>query len=133
MNTAQTHLEFSVYLAEEQSGQFIKKQTVGIAYLPHRHVTYHLHLYTFMNESFYILPSKISASKVTLMTRERGKGYFQRYIWHPVGTGEILSSIGVMKLKFDLFGPPIYMSLYPEEHITLPKPQPISISKKENV
>ena len=42
MNTTQTHLEFSVYLAEEQSGQLIKKQTVGIAYLPHRHVTYHL-------------------------------------------------------------------------------------------
>jgi len=112
------YYRFSVFLADETpEGRMIKKQSIGHAYLPEGHATYNLYLYTFQNQPFYIIPSRDDQKKVLVMTREINPQRTKKYLWHKIGEGNILAPQGVMKLTFDLFEAPIYVSLFPDENL----------------
>jgi hypothetical protein len=50
-----------------------KKNTVGMAYLKEGQSIYTLRLWTFLEDKFFLLPSKEDSAKYLLMTREPNK------------------------------------------------------------
>jgi hypothetical protein len=103
-----------------------KKNTVGMAYLKEGQTIYTLRLWTFLEDKFFMLPSKDDSTKYLLMTREPNKSQSSKnkYFWNIVGNAKADSSKGVVELNFDLFGKKIYMNIFPEESAT-PYGQPI--------
>lgn len=103
-----------------------KKNTVGMAYLKEGQTIYTLRLWTFLDDKFFMLPSKDDSTKYLLMTREPNKSQSSKnkYFWNIVGNAKADSVKGVMELNFDLFEKKIYMSFFPEESAT-PYGQPI--------
>ncbi len=94
-----------------------KKRTVGMAYLMEGHNSYTLRLWTFLEDKFYLLPSKDDSSKFSILTREasRSPTHKNKYFWNVVGNAQANASKGVIELNFDLFEKKIYMSIHPEE------------------
>lgn len=103
-----------------------KKKTVGMAYLKEGQNIYTLRLWTFLEDKFFLLPSKEDSSKYLLMTREPNKSNTSKnkYFWNIVGNAKADSSNGVIELSFDLFDKKLCMSMFPEESAT-PYGQPI--------
>lgn len=92
------------------------KRVVGSAYHRQGENLITLRLWMMMNERFYVLLSKADPSKYLVMTREenRNSKSSNKYFWHIVGSGVVDSKNGIVKLQFDLFDKPIFMSLHPD-------------------
>ncbi len=97
-----------------------KKNTVGMAYLKEGQTIYTLRLWTFLEDKFFMLPSKDDATKYLLMTREpnRSQSSKNKYFWNIVGNAKADSSKGIVELNFDLFDKKIYMTIFPEDSAT---------------
>lgn len=97
-----------------------KKNTVGMGYLKEGQNIYTLRLWTFLEDKFFLLPSKEDPTKYLLMTREPNKSSSSKnkYFWNIVGNAKTDSSKGVIEMNFDLFDKKIYMSIFPEESAT---------------
>ncbi len=111
------YYRFQVFHGEEQSeGKVSKTSTVGMSYLRNGQNVFTLRLWTFVHERFYLIPSKSDPSKYLIMTRESNKNpeSKNKYFWNIVGNGVANSVYGYIKMKFDLFESPIYMSIHPE-------------------
>lgn len=102
---------FEVYLDDKP-----KKRLVGSAYHREGEGLITLRLWTFAQEKFYVLLSKTDPTKYFVMTREENTNArnANKYFWHIVGNGIVDSKNGVVKLQFDLFDKPIFMSLHPD-------------------
>jgi hypothetical protein len=108
-----------------------KNKTVGMAYLKEGQGIYTLRLWTFLNEKYFLLPSKEDSSKYLLMTREPNKSGSSKnkYFWNIVGNAKVNSGMNVIELNFDLFEKKIFMSIFPDEspsqngHPQLDEPQ----------
>lgn len=109
-----------------------KKNTVGMAYLKEGQSIYTLRLWTFLEDKFFLLPSKEDSSKYLLMTREPNKSNTSKnkYFWNIVGNAKADSSKGVIELSFDLFDKKLFMSMFPEESAT-PYGQPVTDGELE--
>lgn len=109
-----------------------KKNTVGMAYLKEGQTIYTLRLWTFLEDKFFMLPSKDDSTKYLLMTREPNKSQSSKnkYFWNIIGNAKADSSKGVIELNFDLFEKKIYMNIFPEESAT-PYGQPIPDGAQE--
>lgn len=105
-----------------------RKNTVGMAYLKEGHGIYTLRLWTFLNDKFFLLPSKEDASKYLIMTREPNKSNNSKnkYFWNIVGNAQADSVRSLVELNFDLLEKKIYMNIFPEESAT-PYGQPIPL------
>ncbi len=108
-------------------GKIKKTKSVGMAYLKDGQSTYTIRLWTFVNEKFYLIPSKNDSSKYLVMTREPNKSLTakNKYFWNIVGNGVADSALGVIKLDFDLLNKSIYLSIHPEASafsVNLPEP-----------
>lgn len=105
-----------------------RRNTVGMAYLKEGHGIYTLRLWTFLNDKFFLLPSKEDSTKYLIMTREPNKATNSRnkYFWNIVGNAQTDSVKSVVELNFDLLEKKIYMSIFPEESAT-PYGQPIPL------
>jgi len=103
-----------------------KKNTVGMAYLKEGQSIYTLRLWTFLDDKYFLLPSKEDSTKYLLMTREPNKSSTSKnkYFWNIVGNAKADSAKGVIEMNFDLLDKKIYMSIYPEESAT-PYGQPV--------
>lgn len=103
-----------------------KKNTVGMAYLKEGQSIYTLRLWTFLDDKYFLLPSKEDSTKYLLMTREPNKSAKSKnkYFWNIVGNAKADSAKGVIEMNFDLLDKKIYMSIYPEESAT-PYGQPV--------
>lgn len=103
-----------------------KKNTVGMAYLKEGQSIYTLRLWTFLDDKYFLLPSKEDSTKYLLMTREPNKSATSKnkYFWNIVGNAKADSAKGVIEMNFDLLDKKIYMSIYPEESAT-PYGQPV--------
>ena len=103
-----------------------RKNTVGMAYLKEGHGIYTLRLWTFLNDKFFLLPSKEDANKYLIMIREPNKSANSKnkYFWNIVGNAQTNSVKSFVELNFDLLDKKIYMSIFPEESAT-PYGQPI--------
>lgn len=97
------------------------KRIVGSAYAREGESLITLSLWTMINEKFYVLLSKQDPSKYLVMTREENRNArnTNKYFWHIVGNGTVDTKSGVVKLDFDLFDRPIFMSLHPDKRPTL--------------
>ncbi|MCB9092186.1 MAG: hypothetical protein H6621_00360 [Halobacteriovoraceae bacterium] len=93
------------------------KKTIGMAYLREGQSIYTLRLWTFLEDKFFLLPSKEDASKYLLMTREpnRSESSKNKYFWNIVGNAQVQSAKNVIELDFDLFEKKIFMNIFPEE------------------
>lgn len=108
-------------------GRIKKTKSIGMAYLKDGQNTYTLRLWTFVNEKFYLIPNKTDASKYLVMTREPNKGAVakNKYFWNIVGNGVADSTLGVIKLDFDLLSKAIYVNIHPETSafsVKMPEP-----------
>ncbi len=94
-----------------------KKKTVGMAYLKEGQSIYTIRLWMFLEDKFYLLPSKDDSSKYLLMTRGPNKSSASKnkYFWNIVGNAKVLSGKNVIELDFDLLDKKIYMGIFPEE------------------
>lgn len=107
-----------------------RSKTVGMAYLKEGQNTYTIRLWTFVDDRFYLIQNRNDPSKYILLTREVNKNpnAKSKFIWNIVGNGQCETNFGVIKLQFDLFHGPIYMSVFPEAAATtssLPNPEEI--------
>jgi hypothetical protein len=130
MNTQNTqdnksfeNFRFEIFKGRVASdGTFAKTRTVGHAYLRSGKHAYRVKLFGALSERFVIVPKKDCSDKFTILTKEevqtQEKG--KRTYWNVVGDGETLSPQGVMKLDFDLYGKPLFMSLYPSNSGNVP-------------
>jgi hypothetical protein len=100
----------------DQNGKIKRNKSVGMAYLKDGQNTYTLRLWTFVNEKFYLIPSKTDSSKYLVMTRELNKNpqAKNKFFWNIVGNGVADSALGVITLQFDLLSKPIYVGIHPE-------------------
>src|SRR3989338_7396091 len=94
-----------------------KKRSHGIAWLIEGHKTFTIKLFTFMNEKFFLLPTKEDPAKYVLMTREPTKSAKTKgkYHWNVIGNGVANSTQGCVEINLDLLGTKICMNLHPEE------------------
>lgn len=121
MNAAQNQkteesFRFDIYKGKlAQDGSFQKTRIAGHAYLRSGKHAYKVKLFSLTKDRFVIVPSDNDRDVFKILTKEevvtKDKG--KRTYWNVVGEGEMISSAGVMKLKFDLFGESLYMSIYP--------------------
>ncbi len=97
-----------------------------MAYLKEGQIIYTLRLWTFLEDKFFLLPSKEDSTKYLLMTREPNKSPSSKnkYFWNIIGNAQTDSTKGVIEMNFDLFDKKIYMSIFPEESAT-PYGQPV--------
>lgn len=94
-----------------------KNKTVGMAYLKEGQGIYTLRLWTFLDDKYFLLPSKEDSSKYLLMTREPNKSGSNKnkYFWNIVGNAKVISGKNVVELNFDLLDKKIFMSIFPDE------------------
>lgn len=99
-----------------KEGRFERSKSVGMAYLVDGRSIYTLRLWTLLDARFFLIASKNSLSRFLLMTREPTKDHRakNKYHWNIVGNGQSDTIAGVIRLDFDLFAQPIYMSIFPE-------------------
>jgi hypothetical protein len=97
-----------------------KKNTVGMAYLKEGQSMYTLRLWTFLEDKFYLLPSREDSAKYLVMTREPNKtpNSKNKYFWNIVGNAKANSANGVLEINFDLFEKKVFMNLFPETSAT---------------
>ena len=97
-----------------------KNKTVGMAYLKEGQGIYTLRLWTFLDDKYFLLPSKEDSSKYLLMTREPNKSGTSKnkYFWNIVGNAKVQSGKNVIELNFDLLDKKIYMNIFPEETVS---------------
>lgn len=110
------YYRFQLFQKAEESAPTDKKKKVGMAYLKDGQSLYTLRLWTFLEDRFYLLPSKDDPSKYLLMTRElnRVANPKSKYFWNVVGHGEADTASGCIEIHFDLFEKPVLMSIFPE-------------------
>ncbi len=111
----------------KNDGNHDKPRSVGMAYLKEGQNTFTLRLWMLLNEKFYVIANKNDPSRYLVLTREPNKNPLgkNKYFWNIVGNGKADTASGHIRLEFDLFEKPIFMSLYPESSansVTLPEP-----------
>lgn len=96
-------------------GCFLKTRTAGHGYLRSGKHAYKIKLFTLNQERYVVVPTDDNPVQYKILTKDevQTKDNGKRTYWNIVGDGEILPKSNVMKLKFDLFGEPLYMSIYP--------------------
>ena len=110
--------KFSQYQVFNQNDG--KKKPLGIAWLMEGHKTFTIKLFSFMNEKYFLLPTREDPSKFLFMTREPTKSAKTKgkYHWNVIGSGVSNSELGIVEISFDLLGVKFCMNLHPDE----PKP-----------
>lgn len=109
---------FELFRGEaDATGKVVKTKTLGFAYLREGLKTYIIHLKTFLNEKYYLLPNaraKDGEAQFAILTREDAKNSTRKYHWNNVGSGRLLEDInqGYMKLSWDLLPVDVYMNLH---------------------
>jgi hypothetical protein len=96
-------------------GTFVKTRVAGHAYLRSGKHAYKVKLFTLTQDRFVIVPGDESSDHYKILTKDevQTKDKGKRTYWNVVGDAEVQSKANVLKLKFDLFGEPLYMSLFP--------------------
>ncbi len=110
--TVPKYFRFQVY-GKDKTG---KTKKIGMAYLREGQNLYTLRLWTFLDNKFYVLPSKEDPKAFLVLTREphHSKETKKRFFWKVVGSGAANASQSSIDLDFDLFDKSISMSLLPE-------------------
>jgi hypothetical protein len=110
------YYRFQLFQKAEENAPTDKKKKVGMAYLKEGQSLYTLRLWTFLEDRFYLLPSKDDPAKYLLMTRElnRVPNPKTKYFWNVVGHGVADTASGSIAIRFDLFEKPVFMSIFPE-------------------
>ena len=107
---------FDIYKGKVAAdGNFTKVRTAGHAYLRTGKHAYKVKIFGLLSERFLVVPLDDNPDQYKILTKEevQTKDKGKRTYWNVVGDGEVLSQQGLLKLDFDLFGKPLYMSLYP--------------------
>lgn len=123
---------FQIFQGElDKNGKMKKTKSVGMAYLKDGQSMLTLRLWTFVHERFYLILNQNDASKYLVMTREPNKNPLSKnkYFWNIVGSGLIDTVQGLVKIEFDLFDKPVFMSTHPESSafsVHLPEPEGIA-------
>jgi hypothetical protein len=104
----------------DAEGKVTRIRSVGAAHIIQGCKTYTVHLKTFLNDVFYLLPEekKYTSADFLIYTREESKLPNRKFYWNLVGEGKYLDGVnsGFMKLSFDVLGSDsIYMNLHPKE------------------
>jgi hypothetical protein len=94
-----------------------KKKPLGVAWLMEGHKTFTIKLFSFLNEKYFLLPTREDPSKYLFMTREPTKSLKTKgkYHWNVIGNGFANAEEGTVEISFDLLGVKFCMNLYPDE------------------
>ena len=97
-------------------GKFERTKTVGMVYHVEGARNYTLKLWTFLKDRFVLMPRRNDPSQFLLLTREwnNNPSAKNKTYSNIVGNGSTDTTLGVIKIEFDLFDKPLYMSIYPE-------------------
>jgi hypothetical protein len=107
---------FEIYIGKiTANGGFVKARTVGHAFLRAGRLAYKVKLFGILSERFLIVSAGNADGHYRILTKEevQAKDQKKRTYWNVVGDGEVLREFGLLKLDFDLFGKPLFMSLCP--------------------
>jgi hypothetical protein len=112
------YFRFQVYQGrKDDKGKVTKTKSVGMAYLREGQNLFTLRLWMFMQDRYYLVPSKNDSASYLVMTREPNKSPTakNKYFWNIVGNGKADSVRGVVEVNFDLLSEPVYMNIHPEQ------------------
>lgn len=111
-------LQFEVFKGEmDESGNFKKVRLAGIAFLREGTLQYKLKVFSQIENRFYVLPDSENAGRYKVLVRDEvqfKKGQTKIY-WCDVGDGRVLTHLGLLEIKVDLWSEPLYMSIFPRE------------------
>ncbi len=111
-----TFYRFQVFITQSLKEGNDTRKIVGGAYLRDGHRVYTLKLWMYPGIKFFLMPDLENSARMLIFTREPkkdpniGKG---KYFWNLIGTGQVDAAREVVRLEFDLFDKPIYMSIFP--------------------
>lgn len=103
---------FKVFVKDSEG----TNRCVGMAYLQEGQTIYTLRLWTFLNEKFFLLPSKDDPKKYLVMTREPNNTSSggNKYFWNIVGSAKANASQTTLEINFDVFEKKFYVNIIPE-------------------
>ena len=103
--------EFKVFITDEDGN----RKPVGVGILKEGQDMYHLKIWSFLQEKFFLIPNRKDAKKFYIMTREPLKNQSERrkFNWNIVGNA-IATDQDLIELNFDLFEKKIFLNIIPE-------------------
>lgn len=126
---ARRRTQFEVFKgAVGAEGRFEKERLVGIAFLREGKLEYKLKVFPQPNSRFYVMldesheASGQSRYKVMVRDEVASKSGKTQIYWNEVGEGRVLSHLGLMEIKVDLWSEPLYMNIFPREFEQAAKP-----------
>ena len=132
-NEKTKYYRFEVFHGEKDgNGKVFKTHSVGMAYLKPGELQYGLRIFTFVDDRFYLLPTKHDPSKYLILTStpNRAKDAGRKNIWNVVGDGKVNTRQGLIELKFNLFEKLIYVNIFPTRSAGGTKiPEPIAFDE----
>lgn len=105
---------------KDETGKVHKLKSVGSAHIIDGCKTYTIHIKTFLNDVFYLLPEtkRPTEADYVLLTREPSQQVGRKYFWNSIGEGKLLQGDNscFVNLLWDVWGvDDIYLNLYPKE------------------
>ena len=103
--------EFKVFITDEDGN----RKSVGVGILKEGQDMYHLKIWSFLQEKFFLIPSRKDAKKFFIMTREplKNQNEKRKFNWNIVGNAKATDQ-DLIELNFDLFEKKIFLNIIPE-------------------
>lgn len=101
-------------------GKFVKERVAGLAFLREGKLQYKLKVFSQLSNRLYLVPDEEATDQYKVLVRDEvqnRKGKPKVY-WCEVGEGRVLTSLGLIELRVDLWAEPLYMSIFPREIVS---------------
>lgn len=107
------YYDFKIFITDKSGS----KKVVGMATLKEGQDMYHIKLWSFLNEKFFLVPNRKDPKRFYIMTREalRHQTSKRKFSWNIVGSAKADDSQSTIELSFDLFERKCILNIIPEQ------------------
>ncbi len=107
------YYEFKIFISDNDGA----RKTVGVGTLKEGQDMYHLKLWSFLNEKFYLVPNRKDPKNFYIMTREplKKQSSQRKFSWNIVGSAKANVTQDLIELSFDLFERKVFLNIVPEQ------------------
>jgi hypothetical protein len=107
------YYDFKIFITDKSGC----KRVVGMATLKEGQDMYHIKIWSFLNEKFFLVPNRNDPKRFFIMTREALKYQTskRKFSWNIVGCAKADDSQSTIELSFDLFDRKCILNIIPEQ------------------
>lgn len=109
---------FRVWLGQvDDAGYVVEKKQAGYALQKSGSAVFRLKLWMFLNQQYFVIPSKEDQTKYNLYSLEEYKSENKemKLFWNKVGDVDLVGNY--LRLKFNLFEKHLYLSLFNDQEV----------------